>query len=151
MENVPVMFAKPQTFMNLSGESVSTKSLQFKYYNKGTSCLIQTDFLLQVASLVAYFKVPLNQVIVVHNSHLSITIYICSFLFSFRFWLSFLYEQIYDDLDLPFASLKLLPKGGHGGHNGYLSFSLNSFSLPETHFSPASSNLCVCLYTLHVW
>ncbi|CAA7397643.1 unnamed protein product [Spirodela intermedia] len=61
--NVPVMFAKPQTFMNGSGESV--------------------------ASLVAYFKVPLNQVLL-----------------------------IYDDLDLPFASLKLLPKGGHGGHNG---------------------------------
>ncbi|CAA6661276.1 unnamed protein product [Spirodela intermedia] len=35
--NVPVMFAKPQTFMNGSGESV--------------------------ASLVAYFKVPLNQVL----------------------------------------------------------------------------------------
>lgn len=25
---------------------------------------------------------------------------------------------MYDDLDLPFASLRLLPKGGHGGHNG---------------------------------
>jgi peptidyl-tRNA hydrolase len=27
--------------------------------------------------------------------------------------------QMYDDLDLPFAKLRLLPKGGHGGHNGY--------------------------------
>ncbi|KAK7261176.1 hypothetical protein RIF29_27481 [Crotalaria pallida] len=24
--------------------------------------------------------------------------------------------QIFDDLDLPFAKLRLLPKGGHGGH-----------------------------------
>ncbi|MQM13292.1 hypothetical protein Taro_046218, partial [Colocasia esculenta] len=61
--NVPVMLAKPQTFMNASGESVG--------------------------SLVSYFKIPLNQVLL-----------------------------IYDDLDLPFASLRLLPKGGHGGHNG---------------------------------
>ncbi|OEL37846.1 Peptidyl-tRNA hydrolase, mitochondrial [Dichanthelium oligosanthes] len=28
-------------------------------------------------------------------------------------------ESMYDDLDLPFAKLRLLPKGGHGGHNGY--------------------------------
>jgi len=58
------MLAKPQTFMNASGESVG--------------------------QLVSYFKIPLNQVIV-----------------------------MYDDLDLPFAKLRLLPKGGHGGHNGY--------------------------------
>lgn len=61
--DVPVMLAKPQTFMNASGESVGM--------------------------LVSYFKIPLNQVVV-----------------------------IYDDLDLPFAKLRLLPKGGHGGHNG---------------------------------
>ncbi|KAM0921550.1 hypothetical protein ACQ4PT_006748 [Festuca glaucescens] len=64
--DVPVMLAKPQTFMNASGESVG--------------------------QLVSYFKIPLNQVVV-----------------------------IYDDLDLPFAKLRLLPKGGHGGHNGYIS------------------------------
>lgn len=29
-----------------------------------------------------------------------------------------IFMQIFDDLDLPFARLKLLPKGGHGGHNG---------------------------------
>ncbi|CAI0547870.1 unnamed protein product, partial [Linum tenue] len=52
--NIPVMLAKPQTFMNASGESV-----------------------------------------MVH-----------------------VVVQIYDDLDLPFAKLRLLPKGGHGGHNG---------------------------------
>uniref|UniRef100_A0A0E0A2E3 Peptidyl-tRNA hydrolase n=2 Tax=Oryza TaxID=4527 RepID=A0A0E0A2E3_9ORYZ len=61
--DVPVMLAKPQTYMNASGESV--------------------------AQLVSYFKIPLSQVLV-----------------------------IYDDLDIPFAKLRLLPKGGHGGHNG---------------------------------
>ncbi|CAN1147479.1 Peptidyl-tRNA hydrolase, chloroplastic [Linum perenne] len=61
--NIPVMLAKPQTFMNASGESV--------------------------APIVSYYKVPLKQVLLV-----------------------------YDDLDLPFAKLRLLPKGGHGGHNG---------------------------------
>ncbi|KAK8938039.1 hypothetical protein KSP40_PGU008451 [Platanthera guangdongensis] len=60
---VPFMLAKPQTFMNLSGESVG--------------------------SLVSYFKVPLNQLLL-----------------------------IFDDIDLPFGKLKLLPKGGHGGQNG---------------------------------
>ncbi|XP_059455051.1 peptidyl-tRNA hydrolase, chloroplastic-like [Corylus avellana] len=61
--DIPVMLAKPQTFMNASGESVG--------------------------AIVSYYKIPLKQVIV-----------------------------IFDDLDLPFAKLRLLPKGGHGGHNG---------------------------------
>ncbi|KAL6973552.1 peptidyl-tRNA hydrolase [Sarracenia purpurea var. burkii] len=61
--NVPVMLAKPQTFMNSSGESVG--------------------------AIVSFYKIPLKQVLV-----------------------------IFDDLDLPFAKLRLLPKGGHGGHNG---------------------------------
>ncbi|KAF5957769.1 hypothetical protein HYC85_004994 [Camellia sinensis] len=61
--NVPVMLAKPQTFMNASGESVG--------------------------AIVSYYKIPLKQVLV-----------------------------IFDDLDLSFAKLRLLPKGGHGGHNG---------------------------------
>lgn len=61
--DVPIMLAKPQTFMNASGESVG--------------------------AIVSYYKIPLKQVLVV-----------------------------FDDLDLPFAKLRLLPKGGHGGHNG---------------------------------
>ncbi|KAE9597570.1 putative aminoacyl-tRNA hydrolase [Lupinus albus] len=60
---LPVILAKPQTFMNSSGESVG--------------------------AIVSYYKIPLKQVLV-----------------------------IFDDLDLPFAKLRLLPKGGHGGHNG---------------------------------
>eukprot|EP00850_Spirogloea_muscicola_P002555 SM000010S04193 [mRNA] locus=s10:144289:146209:- [translate_table: standard] len=59
----PVLLAKPQTYMNLSGESV--------------------------APLASYFKIPTQRVLV-----------------------------MYDDLDLATGTLKLLPKGGHGGHNG---------------------------------
>ncbi|KAJ0104699.1 hypothetical protein Patl1_19076 [Pistacia atlantica] len=70
--NVPVMLAKPQTFMNASGESVG--------------------------AIVSYYKIPLKQVLV-----------------------------IFDDLDLPFGKLRLLPKGGHGGQNGY--------SFPPQYFS----------------
>ncbi|KHG05568.1 hypothetical protein F383_31120 [Gossypium arboreum] len=73
--NVPVMLAKPQTFMNSSGESVSGR----RTYKLS----------MRVGSIVSYYKIPLKQVLVV-----------------------------YDDLDLPFAKLRLLPKGGHGGHNG---------------------------------
>ncbi|KAL9262159.1 Peptidyl-tRNA hydrolase, chloroplastic-like protein [Drosera capensis] len=61
--DVPIILSKPQTFMNLSGESVGP--------------------------MVSYYKIPLKQVLL-----------------------------IYDDMDLPFAKLRLLPKGGHGGHNG---------------------------------
>ncbi|KAM7471149.1 hypothetical protein LguiA_009332 [Lonicera macranthoides] len=42
-----------------------------------------------VEAIVSYYNIPSKQVLV-----------------------------IYDDLDLPFAKLRLLPKGGHGGHNG---------------------------------
>lgn len=69
--DVPVMLAKPQTFMNASGESVG--------------------------SLASYYKIPLDQVLV-----------------------------MFDDMDLPFAKLRLLPKGGHGGHNGMRSI-INHF------------------------
>ncbi|GFP93231.1 peptidyl-tRNA hydrolase mitochondrial [Phtheirospermum japonicum] len=78
--DVPIMLAKPQTFMNASGESVG--------------------------AIVSYYKIPLNQVLV-----------------------------MFDDMDLPFAKLRLLPKGGHGGHNGqfllsyalYTDIALNQF------------------------
>ncbi|KAL3618803.1 hypothetical protein CASFOL_037326 [Castilleja foliolosa] len=68
--DVPVMLAKPQTFMNASGESVG--------------------------AIVSYYKIPLNQVLV-----------------------------MFDDMDLPFAKLRLLPKGGHGGHNGWMRSIIN--------------------------
>lgn len=42
-----------------------------------------------VGAIVSYYKIPLKQVLV-----------------------------IFDDMDLPFAKLRMLPKGGHGGHNG---------------------------------
>ncbi|KDP42092.1 hypothetical protein JCGZ_01880 [Jatropha curcas] len=58
-----VLLAKPQTYMNLSGESSGP--------------------------LAAYYKLPLNRVIVIH-----------------------------DDMDLPCGVLRLQHKGGHGSHNG---------------------------------
>jgi len=58
-----VILAKPQTYMNASGESVGPLS--------------------------RYFKVPLNQLMVVH-----------------------------DDLDIPFGSLRIRPMGGTSGQKG---------------------------------
>ncbi len=58
-----VLVAKPQTYMNESGRSV--------------------------ASLVKFYKAPLDSVIV-----------------------------IYDELDLPAGRVRVRPFGGHGGHNG---------------------------------
>ncbi|MBA0627976.1 hypothetical protein Godav_022765 [Gossypium davidsonii] len=62
--DAPLLLAKPQTYMNLSGESTG--------------------------ALAAYYKLPLNRVIVFH-----------------------------DDMDLPCGVLRLQDKGGHGSHNGY--------------------------------
>ncbi|KAJ6702686.1 PEPTIDYL-TRNA HYDROLASE [Salix koriyanagi] len=61
--DAPVLLAKPQTYMNLSGESAGP--------------------------LAAYYKLPLNRVIVFH-----------------------------DDLELPCGVLRLQDKGGHGCHKG---------------------------------
>ena len=58
-----VIVAKPQTYMNLSGQSVQ--------------------------SLVNFYKLPLENVIIVH-----------------------------DDLDLPYGVLRIRPEGGAGGQNG---------------------------------
>lgn len=64
VDDAPVLLAKPQTYMNLSGESTGP--------------------------LAAYYKLPLNRVIVFH-----------------------------DDLNLPCGVLRFQDKGGHGNHNGY--------------------------------
>ena len=58
-----VLLVKPETFMNLSGQAVS--------------------------SWVNYFKIPLNQVLIIH-----------------------------DDLDLPLGTVRLKPSGSSGGHRG---------------------------------
>ena len=61
--NVPVVLAKPRSYMNLSGGPV--------------------------ANLCSFYKIPVERVVVVH-----------------------------DELDIPFASLKLKRGGGSAGHNG---------------------------------
>ncbi|XP_027072957.1 peptidyl-tRNA hydrolase, mitochondrial [Coffea arabica] len=63
VNGIPVFLAKPQTYMNLSGESSGP--------------------------LAAYYKLPLNRVIVFH-----------------------------DDMNLPCGVLRLHHNGGHGSHNG---------------------------------
>jgi PTH1 family peptidyl-tRNA hydrolase len=62
-EGIPLILAKPQTYMNLSGQSVG--------------------------SLVKYYKINLDNLMVV-----------------------------YDDVDLPFGSLRLRPGGGSAGQKG---------------------------------
>jgi peptidyl-tRNA hydrolase, PTH1 family len=61
--NCPVILAKPQTYMNLSGDAVGP--------------------------LANFYKIPPERLLVV-----------------------------YDELDLPFGTLRLREKGGAGGHNG---------------------------------
>ena len=58
-----IILAKPQTYMNLSGQAVG--------------------------ALVRFYKVPPERLLVA-----------------------------YDDLDLPLGTVRLRPKGGHGGHKG---------------------------------
>lgn len=62
-QDAQLILAKPQTFMNLSGQAV--------------------------AGLVNFYKVPFNQMLV-----------------------------CYDDVDLPFGTLRIRPAGGSAGHNG---------------------------------
>jgi PTH1 family peptidyl-tRNA hydrolase len=62
-ESLRIILAKPQTYMNLSGQAV--------------------------ASLVRFYKLPLEHLLVVH-----------------------------DDVDLPFGTLRLRPGGGSGGQKG---------------------------------
>lgn len=63
LEGEPAILAKPQTFMNDSGQAV--------------------------APLMRFYKIPEDQLLVVH-----------------------------DDLDLPFGTLRLRPRGGAGGQRG---------------------------------
>lgn len=63
IEDEKCILALPQQFMNRSG--------------------------LPVASLMGYYEIPSNKVIVVH-----------------------------DELDIPFGQVRIKQKGGHGGHNG---------------------------------
>ncbi|MEY9213826.1 PTH1 family peptidyl-tRNA hydrolase [Thermobifida halotolerans] len=63
VSDVPVVLAKPRSYMNLSGGPV--------------------------ANLCAFYKVPVERVVVVH-----------------------------DELDIPFSALKLKRGGGAAGHNG---------------------------------
>jgi PTH1 family peptidyl-tRNA hydrolase len=63
LEDTEVLFAKPQTFMNNSGDPVQ--------------------------ALMAFYKIPLEQVIIVH-----------------------------DDIDQPFGAIKIHKNRGAGGHNG---------------------------------
>jgi PTH1 family peptidyl-tRNA hydrolase len=58
-----LILAKPQTYMNLSGQAVG--------------------------SLLRFYKIPVDQFLVA-----------------------------YDEIDLPFGSLRMRPEGGSGGHNG---------------------------------
>lgn len=64
----PVIFCKPQTYMNLSGESVQP--------------------------LMGFYKIPMDHLIVMH-----------------------------DEIDQPFAGMKIQKNRGHGGHNGIKSIS----------------------------
>ncbi len=63
IHNKAIILAKPQTFMNLSGDCVGP--------------------------LVNYYKIPPENILI-----------------------------IYDELDLPFGTIRLREKGGAGGHNG---------------------------------
>lgn len=63
IHDIPVILAKPQTYMNKSGDALGPLS--------------------------NYFKIPPERVLVV-----------------------------YDELDLPFGTIRLREKGGAGGHNG---------------------------------
>lgn len=84
ISNVPVMLAKPQTFMNASGESVSKliwKDFIFEVVIQKhldfcccllVFCSLPVVLFVKVGSLVSYFNIPLNQVLLVKNVHFPI-------------------------------------------------------------------------------
>jgi len=77
-EGRKILFAKPLTYMNRSGEAVG--------------------------EIISYFDIPCEQVLVIH-----------------------------DDLDLPFARIRIARKGGAGGHRGIQSIidQLGSINFPR--------------------
>ncbi|HOE35083.1 MAG: aminoacyl-tRNA hydrolase [Chloroflexi bacterium] len=81
LDGIPVIIAKPLTYMNESGSAVS--------------------------SLLHYFKVPLNRLLVIH-----------------------------DDLDLPLGTLRLRPGGGSAGQRGMQSIAdkLGTNAFPRLRF-----------------
>ncbi|ASD63108.1 aminoacyl-tRNA hydrolase [Bdellovibrio bacteriovorus] len=94
----PVIFCKPQTYMNLSGESVQP--------------------------LMGFYKIPLERLIVIH-----------------------------DEIDQPFAQMKIQKNRGHGGHNGIKSVSGLLGSMDYTRLRlgvgrPANPNIPVPDYVL---
>ncbi|KAE8653478.1 hypothetical protein Csa_007294 [Cucumis sativus] len=93
--DIPVFLAKPQTYMNLSGESAGP--------------------------LAAYYKLPLNRVLVVNPYvHFNHSFSSLEFLNEQRLGivLSILLLQFHDDMTLPCGVLRLQHNGGHGYHNG---------------------------------
>ncbi|KAG5527948.1 hypothetical protein RHGRI_028769 [Rhododendron griersonianum] len=95
---VPILLAKPQAYMNFSGESVCSHLsfqqlfvLSFKSVFSVSDChSFSSSFLyLKVGPLAAYYQVPLRHILLV-----------------------------YDEMSLPNGVLRLQPKGGHGHHNG---------------------------------
>nr|XP_015878775.1 peptidyl-tRNA hydrolase, mitochondrial isoform X2 [Ziziphus jujuba var. spinosa] len=85
--DIPVFLAKPQTYMNLSGESAFYHVLPQRLEQLVHNLYFLTK--LQTGPLGAYYKLPLNRVLVFH-----------------------------DDMNLPCRVLRLYDKGGHGSHNG---------------------------------
>ncbi|NLY75736.1 MAG: aminoacyl-tRNA hydrolase [Firmicutes bacterium] len=78
LKNEPLVLVKPQTFMNLSGEAV--------------------------AAVVNYYRIPLNQVLIIH-----------------------------DEMDLPLGAIRIRLSGSAGGHNGLKSVlaALGSQNVPR--------------------
>ncbi|XP_052116130.1 uncharacterized protein LOC107486786 [Arachis duranensis] len=101
--DVPILLAKPQTYMNFSGESEAQPLLAAVEggENLGLSSIGDVPILLakpqtymnfsgeSIGPLLAYYQVPLRHILVV-----------------------------YDEMSLPNGVLRLQPKGGHGYDNG---------------------------------